>query len=66
MTQTLETGKDYGGIFGLSTEKGQQMIYNGGISWTAIQPGKQMTMDSQPMTDKATEYINRPSVHMGM
>jgi len=65
MTKELEIGKDYGSIFGLDSKKGQQMIYNGGISWTAKQGDKEMTKDSQSTTDNALTYINQPTIKMG-
>lgn len=65
MDKKLEIGKDYGSIFGLKKEEGQKMIYNGGISWTAIQGEQQMTKDSQATTDNALNYINSPSIKMG-
>ena len=64
MKKELTVGKNYGGIFGLPDNK--QMVYNGGISWTAIDgTQKPMTMDSQKTTDNALEYINRPSYKVG-
>lgn len=66
MSKDLVIGKDYGSIFGLDADKGQKMVYNGGISWTAIQGGQQMTKDSQQTTDNALEYINRPSYGTGI
>ncbi len=39
--------------------KKQAMIYNGGISWTAKEEGREMTIDCQKTTDKVLEYINR-------
>lgn len=64
--KNLEIGKNYGEIFGLDEQKGKKMIYNGEISWTAIDGDKQMTMDSQKTTDNAIEYINRPSYGTGI
>jgi hypothetical protein len=61
----LVVGKDYGCIFGLSENSGKKIIYNGGISWTAIDGERTMTKDSQKTTDNALEYINRPSYHVG-
>jgi hypothetical protein len=61
----LIIGKDYYQIFGSNEPGKKQMIYNGGISWTAKDGDKEMTMDSQKQTDNALEYINRPSVTMG-
>jgi len=58
----LVIGKDYYGIFAgnnIDTKGDKEMIYNGGISWTAKAGGKEMTMDSQKTTDAALEYINR-------
>jgi hypothetical protein len=62
--KNLEIGKNYGDIFGLDEQKGQKMIYNGGISWTAINGDKQFTKDSQETTDNAIKYINQPSYGM--
>jgi hypothetical protein len=55
----LVSGKDYGFVFGLDSNKNQHMIYNGGISWTAKDNGREMTIDCQKTTDKVIEYINR-------
>lgn len=64
MTKSLETGKNYADVFGIPAPN--TMIYNGGISWTGTnKDGVSATMDSQQMTDGATEYVNRASVHMG-
>ena len=57
--QGLVIGKDYGFSFGLDKEKKQAMIYNGGISWTAVEGDRKMTIDCQKTTDKVLEYINR-------
>ena len=65
----LVIGNDYYGIFaGQNTDsKGsKKMIYNGGISWTAKDGNREMTMDSQKTTDAALEYINRPSYKVGI
>lgn len=64
MRKELKVGKNYGEIFGVDPQKGQ-MIYNGGISWTAKQGDKEMTKDSQSTTDNALAYINQPTVKMG-
>jgi hypothetical protein len=56
--RTLEVGHNYAEVFGLDIKK-QAMIYNGGISWTAKEGDREMTMDSQKTTDNALEYINR-------
>ncbi len=62
--KTLTIGKNYGEIFGL--KENCKMIYNGGISWTAVDPIKgTKTMDSEMTTTKVTEYINRPTISMG-
>lgn len=63
--KNLEIGHNYGDIFGLNKEKGQQFIYNGGISWTAKEGERSMTMDSQDNTDKAMKTINEPVINMG-
>ena len=64
MTKELVVGKNYGEIFGISKDKGQ-MIYNGGISWTAVQGDRQMVKESESTTKSALEYINRPSYKVG-
>jgi len=61
----LIVDKDYYSIFGQDQSGSKKMIYNGGISWTAIQGNRTMTMDSQKQTDSAIEYINGPRVNMG-
>lgn len=66
MKNELVVGKDYGDIFGLDARKGHKMIYNGGISWTAIKGDQQMAKDSQQTTDNALEYINRPTYKVGI
>ena len=64
MTKQPEAGKNYADVFGIPAPN--QMVYNGGISWTGInKDGVSSTMESQKMTDGAMEYINRPSVHVG-
>jgi hypothetical protein len=60
----LEIGKNYGSIFGLNEK--QEMIFNGGISWTAKENGREMTKDCQKTTDAAFAYINRPSSGTGL
>jgi hypothetical protein len=65
MTKELVVGKDYYEIFGADETGKKQMIYNGGISWMAIDGDRKMVMDSQPTTDKAVKYINQPSYKMG-
>jgi hypothetical protein len=60
----LIIGHDYAEIFGLDPDKGQHMIYNGGISWTAkktLKSGEiqEMTRDSELTTDNALAYINQ-------
>ena len=66
MKKELKIGKNYGEIFGLDEKSGKKMIYNGGISWTAIDGEKQMTMDSQKTTDNALKYINSASHGTGI
>lgn len=61
----LEVGKNYYEIFGNDESGTKKLIYNGGISWTAIDGERTMTQDNQKMTDKALEYINQPRVDMG-
>lgn len=57
--KALEVGANYYGIFADQDKAPEnKMIYNGGISWTAIKDGKSMTMDSQSTTDNAIAYIN--------
>ena len=65
MKKQLEINKDYAAIFGLDPDKGQQMIYLGGILWEAREGERTMRAESQQTTDNALEYINRPRVHMG-
>jgi hypothetical protein len=65
MAKELVVGKDYYQIFGADETGKKQMIYNGGISWTAIDGERKMVMDSQKQTDSAVKYINRPSYGMG-
>ena len=64
MNKTLEIGKNYGSIFGLNEK--QQMIFNGGISWTTKEGGREMTKECQKTTDSALAYINRPSSGTGL
>ena len=66
MEKTLEIGTNYGSCFGFEKEKGQQLIYQGGDTWLAINGETQKEVDSKDTTKKALEYINRPSIHMGM
>jgi hypothetical protein len=66
MKKQLEVGKNYYDIFGSDTTGKKQLIYNGGISWTAIDGNRKMTMDSQKQTNSALEYINRPSYGTGI
>jgi len=61
----LVVGKDYYSIFGSDETGTKKLIYNGGISWTAIDGDRTMTQDNQKMTDKALDYINQPSYSMG-
>lgn len=65
MAKKLEVGKNYYDIFGSDTTGTKKLIYNGGINWTAINGDKTMTIDNQAQTDKAIEYINRPSYKIG-
>lgn len=64
MTKELVIGKNYGEIFGLDPQKGQ-MIYEGGIKWTAVQGERKMTKECQKTTDKVIAYINQPSYRVG-
>ena len=66
MKKQLKIGKDYYEIFGDSENGKKKMIYNGGISWTAKDGDREMTMDSQQTTDNALEYINRASYGTGI
>jgi hypothetical protein len=66
MKKELVVGKDYYSIFGTDETGNKKMIYNGGISWTAIDGERQMTKDCQRTTDKALEYINRPEYGTGI
>lgn len=63
--KTLEIGKNYGGCFGLESDKGQKMIYLGGNKWRGENGEKSVEKDCDKTTAKAIEYINRPSVMMG-
>lgn len=57
MKKDLVIGKDYGPIFGLDAKKGQNMIYNGGISWTAINGDIKMTDESEETTDEVINHL---------
>jgi hypothetical protein len=63
--KNLEIGKDYYSLFGKDESGKSKMVYNGGISWTAIQGERTMTMDSQKQTDSVLELINRASINIG-
>jgi len=65
MTNELEINKDYAGIFGLDTDKGQHMIYLGGIKWEMREGDRMQQVESQGTTDKAMAYVNQPSISMG-
>jgi hypothetical protein len=66
MKKQLEIGTDYGFVFsGICKDKGQHMIYNGGISFTAKNGAVERTLENQATYDKIEEYINRPVVRMG-
>ena len=54
----LTVGHNYADVFGLDREK-QAMIYNGGISWTAKETDREMTIDCQKTTDKVLTYMNK-------
>lgn len=47
--KTLQTGENYGDVFGFDKDKGQTMIYNGGVNWTATNGDKSKTIDSQEL-----------------
>lgn len=58
--KNLEVGKNYYDIFGNQEKNpGRKMIYNGGISWTAVDGDRIMTQENQQMTDNAIAYINK-------
>ena len=61
----LESGHDYGFVFGLDPNKNQRMIYLGGIKFRAENGVAVRELDSQGTYDKVCEYINRPTIHMG-
>ena len=65
MKKELTVGKDYGCIFGLDSEKGQSLTYDGGNKWTARKPGAEQVIDSADTTAKAVAYINQSVVTMG-
>ncbi len=59
MKKQLEIGKDYGFVFGLDSEKGKAMIYNGNNSWTAKDGDREMTKENATETsEKVLTYIN--------
>lgn len=62
----LVVGHDYGSIFGLDKDKGQHMIYNGDISWTAKNGDSERTLNAGTQTKRAIDYINKPSIMMGV
>jgi hypothetical protein len=66
MTKELVIGKDYYEIFGSNTTGSKKLIFNGGISWTAVMGDKSMTKNSQQQTDAAVKYINQPSYGAGI
>jgi len=66
MAKDLLVGKDYYEIFGNDTTGNKKLIYNGGISWTAIMGNQSMTKDSQQQTDTAIAYINKSSYKVGV
>lgn len=61
-----EIGKDYGAIFGLESDKSCTLVYIGGDKWRATKPGATKELTSPGTTAKVIEYINRPSIHMGV
>ena len=65
MKKQLEIDKNYAAIFGLDPDKGQKMIFLGGIRWEAGEGERTQQVESQKTTDNAIDYINRPSIHMG-
>lgn len=62
--KSLIIGKNYGGVFGLDSNKGKKMIYNGGDNWIGINGDKTQSLVSPQTTQKVLEYINRPSVNI--
>ena len=57
MTKQLTIGKDYGIIFGLNPKQGQQMIYNGGNGWTAINGDLRQVDDSPETTNEVVSHL---------
>jgi len=53
----LIIGKDYGFVYGLDKNKGQKIIYNGGVSWTAINGNLKETIECQETTSKMIEEL---------
>lgn len=68
MDNQLVPGQNYWYIFRIEDTPTGQLIYNGGISWTGtnFKTGAVKTIDSQSTTDKALEYISRPSYGTGV
>ena len=65
MKKQIEEKKDYGFVFGLNKEKGQQIIAIGGNKFRLVQPGEEKEVDSPDIAEKILEYINQPSVNVG-
>jgi hypothetical protein len=63
--KNLELNRDYGYVFGISAEKGEHMIYLGGIKFRAEKPGAVREQESQGTYDKISAYLNQ-TVRMGM
>jgi hypothetical protein len=62
----LIVGHDYGSIFGIPEGAGT-MTYLGGDKWHAVKSsGEAHKADSVGTTDKAIEYVNRPSYGTGL
>jgi len=66
MKKELEIGRNYWTVFG--DNNGNQMLYLGGVKFRAVNgtTGAMKEIDSQDTYDKVSEYINRPTVQMGM
>jgi len=66
MRKELIIDTDYGFVFGLDPDNGQQLIYLGGVKFKIVNGTMEKTVESADSVRKATEYINRSTVHMGM
>ncbi len=63
MKKQLEIGKNYKQIF--PNSRNDQLIYKGGIEWTATYDNNEVTMESEEITNKALELLNRPNYGAG-